>query len=64
MSLVQVEYTGPKYWMVFRFCSCQFVVKADGDYSVYLADPDLLVQWESIEQIVSNIYLSNRIHLK
>lgn len=33
--------------------SCQFVVKADGDYSVYLADPDLLVPWESIEQIVS-----------
>ncbi|XP_046463369.1 RING finger protein 10-like [Daphnia pulex] len=31
--------------------NCQFVVKADGDYTVYLADPDLLVPWESIEQI-------------
>ena len=28
-------------------------MKADEDYSVYLADPDLLVPWESIEQIVS-----------
>ena len=40
------------YCTFFHF-SCQFVVKADGDYTVYLADPDLLVPWESIEQIVS-----------
>ncbi|XP_045023573.1 RING finger protein 10-like [Daphnia magna] len=31
--------------------NCQFVVKADEDYTVYLADPDLLVPWETIEQI-------------
>jgi len=32
--------------------SCQFVVKADGDYTAYLTNPDLLVPWETIEQIV------------
>jgi len=31
--------------------NCQFVVKADGDYTAYLSDPDLLVPWETIEQI-------------
>lgn len=32
--------------------SCQFVVKAGGDYTRYLNDPDTLVEWDSIEQIV------------
>jgi len=31
--------------------NCQFVVKADRDYTAYLTDPDLLVPWETIEQI-------------
>ena len=35
------------------FNSCQFVVKYSGDYSVHLADPDLLVEWDMIEQVVS-----------
>lgn len=35
------------------FDSCQFVVKYSGDYSVHLADPDLLVEWDMIEQVVS-----------
>lgn len=29
------------------------MVKDGGDYSVYLADPDILVDWKLIEQIVS-----------
>ena len=33
------------------FLSCQFVVKDSGDYSVHLADPDLLVEWDKIEEI-------------
>lgn len=33
--------------------SCQFVVKYSGDYSVHLANPDLLVEWDMIEQVVS-----------
>lgn len=33
--------------------SCQFVVRANADYTPYLADPDLLVDWSFIEQIVS-----------
>ena len=37
------------------FNSCQFVVKYSGDYSVHLADPDLLVEWDMIEQVVSFI---------
>lgn len=34
-------------------CSCQFVVKATGDYTVQSIDPDKLVDWELIEQVVS-----------
>lgn len=37
-------------------CSCQFVVKAGGDYTAYLTDPDLLVPWETIEQIVIHLF--------
>lgn len=33
-------------------CSCQFVVAESKDYSVHLADPDLMVEWENIEEIV------------
>ncbi|XP_046622265.1 RING finger protein 10 isoform X1 [Neodiprion virginianus] len=35
----------------FLQANCQFVVKSDGDYTAYLADPDTLVQWNLIEQI-------------
>lgn len=35
------------------FYSCQFVVKAEGNYTRYLHDPDMLVDWSLIEQIVS-----------
>ena len=34
------------------YFSCQFVVKADGDYTIHLTEPDVIVQWEQIEQIV------------
>lgn len=34
--------------------SCQFVVTSNGDYSLYLTNPDILVDWKLIEQIVSN----------
>lgn len=33
-------------------CSCQFVVSASGDYDVHVQDPDKLVDWECIEQVV------------
>ena len=33
------------------FFSCQFVVKVKGDYAPYTKNPDLLVDWSSIEQI-------------
>ncbi|XP_046744972.1 RING finger protein 10 [Diprion similis] len=35
----------------FLQANCQFVVKSKGDYTAYLADPDILVQWNLIEQI-------------
>ena len=35
-------------------CSCQFVVRDGIDYSVHAADPDTLVDWDLIEQVVSN----------
>ncbi|XP_071450809.1 E3 ubiquitin-protein ligase RNF10 [Hetaerina americana] len=31
--------------------NCQFVVKADGDYSPYANNPDTLVDWDLVEQI-------------
>ena len=47
----------------FSFFSCQFIVKEDADYTPHLADPDLLVDWNAIEQIVRFLfffYLLNR----
>ncbi|XP_012274965.1 RING finger protein 10 [Orussus abietinus] len=35
----------------FLQANCQFVVTAKGDYTAYLADPDILVDWSLIEQI-------------
>ncbi len=32
--------------------SCQFVVKASGDYTVQLTNPDEPVEWEQVEQVV------------
>lgn len=32
--------------------NCQFVVKSSGDYSIHLNDPDKLVDWDLIEQVV------------
>ena len=39
--------------------SCQFVVSASGDYSVHSGDPDRLVDWDKIEQVVSIHFLSS-----
>ena len=36
--------------------SCQFVVRDGEDYSVHLMDPDILVKWETVEQVVSKCY--------
>lgn len=33
--------------------SCQFVVNACGDYKQYMNNPDALVNWDLIEQVVS-----------
>jgi len=35
------------------------VVSANGDYGVHSADPDLLVDWEHIEQVVCSIIHSH-----
>ncbi|XP_053972100.1 RING finger protein 10 [Hylaeus volcanicus] len=35
----------------FLQASCQFVVTANGNYSLYLIDPDALVDWKLVEQI-------------
>lgn len=35
----------------FLQANCQFVVRSDEDYSVYMGDPDILVDWKFIEQI-------------
>ena len=38
--------------------SCQFIVKEDGDYSLHTVDPDKLVDWDMIEQIVRASYIN------
>ncbi|CAK9796034.1 RING finger protein 10 [Anthophora quadrimaculata] len=35
----------------FLQASCQFVVTANGNYQLYLSDPDVLVDWKLVEQI-------------
>ena len=45
--------SGPKYNKEqYLQANCQFVVKSSGDYSVHLADPDTIVNWDLIEQVV------------
>lgn len=39
------------FQLFFIPCSCQFIVKSNADYSVYLADSDELVNWDLIEQV-------------
>jgi hypothetical protein len=34
--------------------SCQFVVSEDQDYTAHFADPDTLVNWDFVEQVVSS----------
>lgn len=36
----------------FLQANCQFVVKEDGDYSIHTTDPDILVDWELVEEIL------------
>ena len=44
---------GPKYNKEqYLQANCQFVVKSSGDYSVHLADPDTIVNWDLVEQVV------------
>ncbi|XP_017877027.1 RING finger protein 10 [Ceratina calcarata] len=35
----------------FLQASCQFVVSSSGNYTLYLSDPDVLVDWKLVEQI-------------
>lgn len=35
------------------YFSCQFIVKDTGDYKQYLNNPDALVDWNLVEQVVS-----------
>ena len=46
------------YYSLLSYFSCQFVVKEGGDYTVHSTDPDLLVEWNNIEQVVSEFLLS------
>lgn len=39
---------------LFPVSSCQFVVSEDQDYTVHFADPDILVNWDFVEQVVSS----------
>lgn len=34
-------------------CSCQFVVTDDQDYKAHITDPDTLVNWDCVQQVVS-----------
>ncbi|XP_077995333.1 E3 ubiquitin-protein ligase RNF10-like isoform X1 [Glandiceps talaboti] len=35
----------------FLQANCQFIVASQGDYTVHAADPDILVEWDLIEQV-------------
>ena len=51
--LVYVALKREIYDASFNVFSCQFVVKEDGDYTIHNLDPDKLVEWDSVELIVS-----------
>ena len=36
------------------FCPQALVVSEDQDYTVHFADPDTLVNWDFVEQVVSS----------
>ena len=40
--------------------SCQFVVSEGNNYSAHVADPDTLVDWDFIEQVVSSLIYSQQ----
>ena len=39
--------------LLFCLVSFQFVVSDSGDYTIHAMDPDVLVEWDLIEQVVS-----------
>lgn len=41
-----------KYSFSLRCYSCQFIVQESGDYKQYMNNPDALVKWDLIEQVV------------
>ena len=45
--------------LIFRcFCSCQFIVlDADDAYQTHVRDPDLLVDWDKIQELVRRLYV-------
>ena len=42
-------------WFV-EYCSCQFIVSTSGDYNIHCGDPDKLVEWNCIEQVVRLLF--------
>lgn len=42
--------------------SFQFVVSDSGDYTIHAMDPDVLVEWDLIEQVVS-FFLHYMLHI-
>lgn len=42
--------------------SFQFVVSDSGDYTIHAMDPDVLVEWDLIEQVVS-VFLHYILHI-
>ena len=40
--------------MIGFLTSCQFIVRANQDYTLHSVDPDTLVDWDLIDQVVSS----------
>ena len=45
-----------KFYCSLLFSSFQFVVSDSGDYEIHAMDPDVLVDWDLIEQVVSSLH--------
>lgn len=43
--------------------SFRFLLDASGDYTKQLNDPDVSFDWDWIEQVVTNLMISNNQHL-
>lgn len=57
IALVPVSSSFSNLYFFLSSPSCQFVVIDDQDYQGHFTDPDTLVDWDCVQQVVRNLFL-------